>query len=298
MDLLKSMEVFLRVVEHGSFRQAAKACKLSPGMVSTHIAQLEQRLGIQLIDRKVGGLALTEQGAVYHEHCRHILLQIGETETLVTDSQRAPRGHLRIEVSATIARTLIVPVLGDFFARYPNINLEFVHTDHVLDSTYRGYDVMIRIGPLADSNLIARPLRSAEVWTVAAPEYLAKHGEPASPEDLMRHQCISYIDPRSGRVGEWVFERGGERISIQVPGKLTFNEGGPRFEAALCGLGIIQSTTLHIGTLVSEGRLQRVLHDWTASAPQLLVLYSKSRYPSAKVHALVEFLLEMYPADK
>jgi LysR family transcriptional regulator for bpeEF and oprC len=298
MDLFRCMQTFVQVAEAGSFRRAAKALKLSPGMVSTHVAQLEQRLDILLIDRKARGLALTEHGASYLEHCRRILDEVRETEGQLTETTLAPRGHLRVEVAATTSRALLVPILAEFCARYPDISLELIHTEHVRNSAYEGFDVMLRLGPLEDSSLIARPLGSMERWTVAAPDYLVRHGSPVIPEDLRQHRCINYIDPRSGRAGHWTFERDGHQIDLQLRSSLAFNEAGPRFEAAVHGLGIIQTTSIHVAPLVANRQLCRILEDWTAMAPPLLVLYPRRQYPSAKLRAFVDFLLEKYPAGR
>jgi LysR family transcriptional regulator for bpeEF and oprC len=148
------------------------------------------------------------------------------------------------------------------------------------------------------ANLIARPMGRSRRMIVGSPDYLAQHGEPKTPEDIKEHQCINVLDVRTGRVAEWSFDRDGDIMTLDIPGVIAFNHGGPRVEAAMLGMGIVQALSFQVARPLREGRLKRLLPDWEGDGGPLSILYQRNRHLSAKVRAFVDFVLEMYPPGK
>lgn len=298
MDKLRSMEVFLAVIDRGTLSAAAATLGLSPSMVSTHLTNLETELRVRLLNRTTRRLSLTDEGAIYHVHCRQILDEISSVESDLAGKGGTPRGRLRLDIPTTIAQQLIMPLLPEFRRRYPAIHLDFSDSGQILETVENQYDVMIRLGLLRDSGMIARPLGHSALLSVASPDYLARRGTPLTPDDLHGHECINYLIERTGRLLPWSFQHAGQQIQLQVQGGLSISHGNTRIEAALNGLGIIQGMAFHLKSLLASGQLQQVLTDWVSMAPTLEVLYPRGRRESRKVHAFVDFLLEHYPAGQ
>ncbi|WP_082341003.1 LysR family transcriptional regulator [Pseudomonas sp. MIACH] len=298
MDKLRCMEVFLAVVDRGTLSAAAASLGLSPSMVSTHLSNLETDLGVRLLNRTTRSLSLTDEGVTYHVHCQQILDQISGVEAELAGKGGTPRGRLRLDIPSTIAQHLIMPLLPEFRRRYPAIHLDFSDSEQILETVENQYDVMIRLGLLRDSGMIARPLGHSALLTVASPHYLAQRGIPLTPDDLHGHECINYLIERTGRLLPWSFQQGGQPIELQTLGGLSISQGNTRIEAALNGLGIVQGMAFHLKGSLASGHLQQVLPDWVSMAPTLEVLYPRGRRESRKVHAFVDFLIEHYPAGR
>ncbi|MHC8320418.1 LysR family transcriptional regulator [Pseudomonas sp. GB2N2] len=292
------MEVFLAVVDRGTLSAAAASLGLSPSMVSTHLTNLETELGVRLLNRTTRRLSLTDEGAIYHVHCQQILDEISSVESDLAGKGATPRGRLRVDIPSTIAQHLIMPLLPEFRRRYADIHLDFSDSEQILETVENQYDVMIRLGLLQDSGMIARALGHSALLSVASPRYLAQRGIPRTPDDLHGHECINYLIERTGRLLPWSFQHAGQAIEMQIPGGLSISQGNTRIEAALNGLGIVQGMAFHLKSLLASGQLQQVLGDWVSLAPTLEVLYPRGRRESRKVHAFVDFLLEHYPSGQ
>ena len=298
MDRLQSMEVFVQVVDCGSFTRAAASMSMSTAMVSTHVSQMENRLGVRLLNRTTRRMELTHDGEAYYSHCRRILSEIGETESLLASSHAAPKGRLRVDIPMTICDSLIMPVLPAFRARYPDICLEISVSNHAFDITEAGYDVAIRHGEGEGANLIGRPMGSSRRMIAASPGYLARYGEPKTPEDLKQHHLINVLDVHTGRLVGWVFNRDGQLFRHELPGVIAFNHGGPRVEAAIRDMGVVQALSFQLTHPLRKGLLKRLLRDWEGEGGSLSIFYQKNRHLSAKLRAFVDFMLERYPPDK
>jgi LysR family transcriptional regulator for bpeEF and oprC len=298
MNQLECMQMFVQVVEREGFSRAASSMQMSPAKMSTQIQGLEAHLGVQLLSRTTRAVALTEDGTSYYQHCKRVLADIAETEGLFSQSQGAPRGRLRIDASVSLTTRVLLPVLAAFRARYPDIQLELLHTAHLFDSQQEGLDVMLRLGPLDNSALIARPLGSAELITVAAPDYLARRGIPTTPQDLLQHECIAFIDPFTGRRRPWSYCRNGNDIAIAPHSGLAFNQGESRLAAAVMGLGVYQGVNIGLDRLLQDGSLVELLQDWTSPAPPIYVAYARHGYLASRTRAFVDFLVERYPPGR
>jgi LysR family transcriptional regulator for bpeEF and oprC len=298
MNQFECMRMYVKVVEHAGFSKAAIALQMSPAKVSTQISNLEKHLGVQLLSRTTRTCALTDDGESYYAHCKRVLADIDQTEALLGRSRGTPQGRLRVDAPVTFINRLLLPVLGAFRARYPEIDIEMLHTPNVFDVQPDGLDVMLRMGPLRDSGLIARQLGSTVMVTAAAPAYLARCGEPKTPHDLLKHQCINYLDCKTGRVFDWKFERSGEVIELTPAAGLSFNQGESRLAAAVMGLGIYRGIRLNLDRLLAAGALKLILQDWVTPAPPIYIAYEHHRHLSSRVRAFVDFMVGCYPAGK
>ena len=287
--------MFVEVVERASFSRAAIALQMSAAKVSTQISNLERYLGVQLLSRTTRACAMTEEGEAYYAHCKHVLAEIAETEALFNHTRKAPQGRLRVDASVTFINRLLLPVLGEFRERFPAIELELIHTEHVFDVKQEGLDVMFRMGPLHDSGVIARQLGVTNMVTAASPSYLKRCGEPQTPHDLMHHQCINYLDSHTGRSLPWEFEDEGGRIIIRPSGGLAFNQGESRLAAAVQGLGIYRGLELNLEHLLQQGALKLILNNWVTPSPPIYVAYARHKHLSSKVRAFVDYIAECYP---
>jgi LysR family transcriptional regulator for bpeEF and oprC len=238
---------------------------------------------------------LTAEGEAYYARCKQILGDVAAAEAALGGTRDMPQGRLRIDASITLINRVLLPVIGRFRERHPAIELELLHTEHVYDIKQQGMDVMLRLGPLDDSSLIARPLARVKLVTAAAPSYLARRGVPRAPDELPNHDCLNFLDPVTGRIAEWEFVRGDERFIFTPERKLSFNQGESRLAAAVMGLGIYRGMRIGLENLLASGALHLLLEDWTTPAPLLYVAHASHRNLPARIRAFVDFLLECYP---
>lgn len=300
MNQLQNMGVFVEVVERGGFLRAAHALRMAGSSVSTRVSQLEKHLGSSLINRTTRSFALTDDGRRYYAFCKRILGEISDVESAMGQPVEGLVGRLRVDLIDAFASRLLLPVLAEFTQRHPQISLDFVHSGHQFDAEQFGADIMIRtlLGPMEDSRLIAKPMGSTRSVCVASPDYLQRHGTPRTPQDLLQHRCIGFIDPWSGRHWEWFFEHKGERFTLDVPHSLAFSHGHVRTEAALKGFGIVNELECNVRDAVRSGDLKLILQDWSWETLPPYILYPQALRHSPRVMALVKFLLEKYPPGR
>ncbi|MCH8683754.1 LysR family transcriptional regulator [Pedomonas mirosovicensis] len=291
MDRLTAMEMFVRVVMAKSFSGAARQLGVSKSVVSKAVAELEDRLGAQLLNRTTRQMSLTEMGQSYYDRCITILEQVEETEHMVSSSARCPRGVLRVSAPVTFSVLNLGWPLSEFMAQYPDVSLELALNDRVVDIVEEGFDLAIRISRrLKDSNLIAVKLGSARTITCASPSYLQQFGEPQHPRDLLQHHCLRYSN--LGPAQEWSFRdpETGEPIQIAVSGRITANNGEVLRAAAVKGEGIIAGPSFLAAEDICQGRLVPILTKYAAPPFGIYAVYPPNRHVSAKVRRLVDFL--------
>lgn len=293
MDTLTGMDLFVRAVDTGSFSETARAMNLTPSAVSKQIARLEDRLGARLFNRTTRRLAPTEEGRAYYERCRQILADIEEAEAAVSQLNATPRGVLRVNMPLVFGRRHVVPAFGEFLRLYPDVHLDVTMTDQFVDPIAEGVDMLIRVGELKDSSLIARKLAGARRVVAAAPSYWEAHGRPAQPSDLAGHNCLTYTYLASGNDWRMTGPDGQEHV-VAVSGNLAANNGEALLEAALDGLGIVLLPTWMCGPELQAGQLEEVLSDYTLSEPSVHAIYPPGRHLSAKVRAFVDFLVDRF----
>jgi LysR family transcriptional regulator for bpeEF and oprC len=294
MNKLQAMEVFVQVVDAGNFSRAAGNMRLPKATVSTLVQGLERALSVRLLHRTTRQLTVTPDGAAYYERCIRILSDVRDAEESLSRNRLNPSGRLRVDTSTGLASKVLVPALHSFFERYPDIQLELGSSDRTMDLIEEGIDCAIRGGQLADSSLIARRIGAINFVTCAAPSYLEKHGMPLHPDDLARHRCVNYFSSQSGKIYDWNFVRGTERIEVPLPGVIALNDGNAYVEAGLAGLGIVQMTDYLLEEHVKDGTMVPVLPDWGTDPLPVHVVYPQNRHLSAKMRVFVEWVAELF----
>jgi LysR family transcriptional regulator for bpeEF and oprC len=296
MDRLQSMEVFRWVVDLGSFSRAADRLDMSRAAVTAHVAALESRLGVRLLNRTTRKLALTDDGAAYLDHVRRVLADVEETEGVLTAGRHLPRGVLRVDLPVSIGRQFVVPALPRFAAQYPELKVVAILEDRRADLIEAGIDAALRIGPLEDSSLVARRVYEADFVACASPDYLAVHGTPQTPADLARHNCLGLYAVSRGQVLDWVFEKDGERVTFTPGGNLSISNGEALLDAAVAGAGIVMMFDMTASRWLASGALRPLLQDWQRrDRYPISVVYPQNRHLSAKVRAFSDFVAGLFP---
>jgi len=296
MNKLLAMEVFVQVVDAGGFTRAAEHMQLPKASVSTMVQALEKSLSVKLLHRTTRNVSVTSDGAAYYERCLQILSDVREAEDSLSRNRASPRGRLRVDCSTAIAADIIMPALPDFFARYPDIALELGCGDRPVDLVEEAVDCAIRGGILPDSNLVARRIGVLQFVTCATPAYLAAHGTPRHPHDLVRHRCINFFSSKTGKIFDWDFAKDGETIVTVNPSNLAVNDSVAYMRAGTSGLGIIQAPGYAVDHLVADGRMVALLPDWTTVPLPVNVVYPQNRHLSAKVRVFVEWTADLFAA--
>ena len=293
MDMFASIEAFVRVAETQSFSQGAQRLGKSKSLISRQITQLETELGVRLFQRTTRSLTLTEAGRGFFERSQRILSDVEEATLSVSRLQLTPRGCLRINAPMSFGFLHLAPALPDFLAAYPEIEVDMVMNDRMVDLIDEGFDVAVRIGKLTDSSLIAKRLTPIRLVTCASPAYLARAGVPRSPDDLAYHQCL--INSNVHATNEWRFVRPDGSPWLQnVHGPLRINNGDALKAAAITGLGLTMLPSFIVGDALKDGRLVPVLDRFVPQDVALNAVYPHSRLLSPKVRAFVDFLAERF----
>ena len=291
MDALSDIAVFVQVVESGSFTAAADRLGVSKSVVSKYVSRLEERLGARLLNRTTRRLSLTEVGSVFYERSREGLATIEDAELEVSRLQSRPSGTLKLNTPMSFGVMHVAPALPEFLRAYPDVSVDVSLDDRKVDVIEEGFDLSVRISELPDSSLVARRLATCRHAVVAAPEYLETHGAPGHPEDLVRHNVISYRYQDSVR--SWLF-RGpdGGSITVPVSGRLQMNNSLALREAMLAGVGIARTPTFLAGEDIRAGRLVPLLTEYDALEVSIFLVYPQRRHLSPKVRAFMEFMAE------
>jgi LysR family transcriptional regulator for bpeEF and oprC len=287
------MEVFVQVVDAGSFTRAADALQLPKATVSTLVQSLEASLSTKLLHRTTRQVTVTTDGAAYYERCVRILSDVRDAEESLSRTRLSPSGRLRVDMPTGLASEVIIPALPAFFERYPDIMMELGSTDRPVDLVEEGVDCAIRGGELFDTSLIARRVGVINFVTAASPAYLDRYGVPQHPRDLERHRCVNYFSAKTGKIADWDFRRGDERIEIPMRGVIALNDSNAYVHAGLAGLGVIQMTDYLMMQHVAAGRMVQLLPDWTSDPVPVHIVYPQNRHMSAKVRVFVEWVSDL-----
>ena len=284
--------IFVKVVEHGSFISAARVLRLPKTTVSRKVQDLEARLGAQLLHRTTRKLGLTEAGNIYFEMCQRIARELDEAEHAVGQLQDGPRGWLRFTAPYSIGITWIAPLLGEFHARHPEVKVEMMLSNDSLDLIGEEIDVALRVGPLPDSNLVARRLAVFRTQVYASPHYIERHGEPQHPDDLAHHRALAFMKFRRNGSYYWPLGDDGTTRDFRVEPILAANDPSALTGALLCGEGLMLASDLTVRAYVEKGYVQRVLAGWTGPELDCSAVFPQGRMQSPKVRAFVDFLVE------
>lgn len=279
--------IFTRVVECHSFTSAALTLNMQKSTVSRRLAQLEERLGVRLLNRTTRKLRLTEVGQAYYERCRQIMQEFAEAEQAIMQLQREPTGLLRITSPIEFGQLFLGEVVGDFMREYPAIQVEVELTTRIVDPVEEGVDIAIHRGRPQDSSLVARPMMDSPRQLFASPAYLAEYGVPQSPQDLLHHRCIHTLMD-DGR--KWQFLE--PAINVAITPVLMVNNITFAREAALASAGIINVPAFIAEPLVEQGLLCRVLEHCVLPSTELYALYPSRRFQAMKVKAFIDYMIE------
>ncbi|MCG6574836.1 LysR family transcriptional regulator [Pseudomonas sp. AF32] len=289
MNPFEEMRIFAQVMESGSFTAAADKLGLSKQFVSRKLMELEQRLGVRLLNRSTRRLDVTPLGQRYYEAALRLLSEIEQVEQGISGQTSEPRGTLRLSAPLSFAVAHLGSLLPLFLQRYRDVSVEVDLSDRSVDLLGEGYDLALRIGVLEDSTLIARRIATIERIFCASPAYLAQRGHPTRPEDLGGHECLPY---GHGRQVQWRFAGGGKPLVLEVGGRMRANNGELLRDAAIAGMGITYLPTFILGDGLKEGRLVQVLKGFETAPLTLSAVYPQHRQSSRPVQALIEFLRE------
>ncbi|WP_193165551.1 LysR family transcriptional regulator [Microbulbifer hainanensis] len=287
------LKAFAAVVERASFARAADHLGLSASALSQTIRRLEQRLGVRLLNRNTRSVAPTSTGEQLYERIAPMMRAMDAAVADAVSSSGRVAGRLRINTPRFAAVRFIAPRLGRFHLQYPDIELELVIDEGLSDIVAGHFDAGIRIGERLEKDVIARPLMpDFEMLAVASPDYLSRHGVPNEPADLLDHQCINFRYPGSGEMYRWAFAKGGKNVEMGVTGPLISNDQEVILEGALQGLGIAYTFDNRIYQWIKEGRLIRLLKDWSPTLPGLFLYYPRARHPQSILKAFIDCMLD------
>lgn len=289
MDRLDSMRMFLRVAELGSFSAVAQQMDLARSVVTRQIAALEAHLGVKLIARSTRRLSLTSAGAAYLEKCRVILNLVEEAETGLADDRQALRGQIRISAPLSFGLKNLAPLLLDFAAAHPGIILDMDYSDRRANLIDEGIDLAIRITDKLNPSDVARRLGTIRLSVIASPDYLARHGQPRHPSELLHHECLGYtLVP----LASWQFIVDGQVKGFPIRSRIQANNGEVLLEAATRGFGIACHPTFITADAVAAGRVREILTDYPIPEVGLYAVLPGNRHVPLRVRALTDYLAE------
>ncbi|GLH76614.1 LysR family transcriptional regulator [Bradyrhizobium sp. SSBR45G] len=280
------MATFVRVVETGSFSAAARHLHVGQPAVSKTIAQLEDRLQVSLLIRSTHGLTPTEAGQRFYERAKAAIQEADEAELTARGAGAGLSGCLRVSAATTFARLHIVPLLPRFLDRHPELDIDVILDDRVIDLVAEGIDVSLRMGALADSSAVARKLATGRRSVLATPFYLARAGEPRSPADLAEHEAVIY----SQLPNVWSFTRDGAEVSVPVHGRIKVSAAEGLRAAVLADMGLTIASDWMFSPELASGAVRRVLNDWSLPPLDLWAVFPAGRLASAKAREFARFV--------
>ena len=294
MNPLDRMQIFARVAELASFTQAAQVLGIPKASASLAVQQLEAQLGTRLLHRTTRRVQLTQDGQAYLERCKVLLADVDELQTMFHQPEgSALRGRVRIDMSTGVARQLVLPRLPEFLQRHPLLEVELSSTDRRVDVVREGFDCVIRVGPVAEPGLVARPLGHVRVATCASPAYLARMGTPHSLEDLARHELVHYVSTLGTRSQGFETLEGGEPRHHPMAGRVTVNSAEAYLGACAAGLGLIQAPLLGVQELIDRGLLVEVMPSHPAPPMAVTLLYAHRRHLPQRVRVVMDWLAQV-----
>ncbi|WP_386066266.1 LysR family transcriptional regulator [Tahibacter sp. UC22_41] len=292
MDKLQAMQLFVRVVDSGSYTAAADQMEISRALASKLVQALEDQLGVRLLHRTTRKLSLTEAGERYYQRVSEILGSLNEAEALASELQADPRGRLRVSAPMSFAIHHLGAAVAEFQQRHPRIELELTLNDRQVDLVEEGFDMAVRIAKLADSSLVARRIAPCRMLLVASPDYLRRAGEPQHPQDLVAHNYLSYT--LAARRDEIVLVNGAERETVNLNGSLRVNNGDVIASAAAAGLGFCVSPSFLVWQRLQRGELVELLPHWEIPEIAVHAVYPAGRTLPAKTRSFIDYLVERF----
>lgn len=286
---LEDMRFLVEVIESGGLSRAATRLGISKSILSRRISRMEDELGARLLSRTTRGISPTEAGLEFKARCERMLAEYEEAREALARHGGEVSGRLRLSAPLSFGQRHVAPVLAELAASHPKLELDVSFTDRIVDLIGERYDAAIRIGNLQDSSLVTRRIAPVRALVVASPDYVARHGRPASPADLTRHECLIYTGSASG---EWTFRSGKRLVSARPAGRLRSDSGDTLVDWAVAGLGIAMVPTFLLGESLEKGALVPLLLDYPAPEFGVHVLRPPGPYVPGKVRVLIDALVQ------
>ncbi|MBR9871713.1 MAG: LysR family transcriptional regulator [Gammaproteobacteria bacterium] len=288
MDRIDAMRTFVTVVNEGTFIRAADRLEMSPQLVSKYVSRLEQHLGVRLLNRTTRRIHLTEAGTNYHQRAQQVLADIDDMENQVGDLQTQAQGLLRISAPVSFAIRHMAPLLSEFQKAHPGVGIDLQLNDRKVEVVEEGFDIVLRIGHLKSSSLIAKRIAPIRLVMCASPAYLKQYGTPQRPEDLRGHRYLrySYMEPDASQPAyHWLQSKSQDGISDMIS-----NNGDVLIKAAIAGAGIALQPTFISGSAIKEGKLQVILSEYEPEPMALYALYAHRQLLASKVRSFIDFI--------
>ncbi|QUM86739.1 LysR family transcriptional regulator [Moritella sp. 28] len=301
MDKFSDMTMFVSIVKHHGLAAAGRELGLSPATMTARLQTLEERYGVKLLNRSTRHVSLTDSGELYHKACIEILENVSEAENLILNGVKEVKGSLKISAPKDIGKQYILPILSEFCKQYPDVVPYLYLNDDVSNIAESGIDIVIRYGELADSSLISRRLSSSQRVLCASPEYLAKHGTPLTPQDLVNHDCLAMIRSHE-ELKTWHFQDQDKKNAITVIPKRFSDDGEVIRYWALEGAGIALKSILDVQDDIHHLRLVTVLNGYmtnfnastSVSSADLNVVYISKKYQPKRIRLFLDFLFDRF----
>ena len=282
------MLAFVKVADSGSFTLAANQLGVSVSAVAKAVARLEEGLGTQLLVRTTRKIALNDEGRDFYSRCSQILNDIEDAEESLKKAGDSPKGQLRLSLPGLFGRLTFLPRVAEFNRRYPDLVLHISVDDRQVDLIDRGLDLAVQVGQINNPRYVTRLLNRGKRVTAASPDYLNTYGAPLTPEDLTSHRCIA-----SALFPVWPYLGGDKRIEVVVQGPLVLTGGDAVREAALLGLGVVQSNWWTVGQDLAQGRLVELLKPYAVEGQPISVVYPPTRHVPTKLRVMIDYLVEI-----
>lgn len=293
MNRLETMQIFVRVAELASFTQAADSMGLPKASISTAVKQLESLLGTRLLHRTTRKVQLTQDGQTFYERSKDLLADMDELQSMFQQGEADISGRLRVDMPSGVARNTVIPQLPAFLAAHPRLEFEFSSTDRRVDIVREGFDCVLRVGMLADSTLIARPLGRFHMVNCASPAYLKRYGTPRNLDDLAHHKLIQYVSSLGAKPMGWEYFDGERYANLDMTGVITVNNADAYQATCLAGLGLIQVPQTGVQRLIDEGQLVEVLPQYQAEPMPVSLLYANRRHLPKRVQVFMTWMAEI-----
>lgn len=298
MDRIAAMNVFVRVVEAGTFTKAADTLDLPNATVTRLIQQLEEDLKVRLLHRTTRSLTVTPEGAIYYERVVRLLAELADIESSARQSRAKPSGKIRVDTAAAIGTLVVVPALADFYSSYPDVDVELDIGNKHTDLVAEGIDCAIRAGEVEEQFMVARRIGGFGFTVCATPEFLRIHGTPHSPDEIRDRSTVGMISARDGRALPFYFSSEAKESRLALNHKLIVNDTNAYLAAGLASLGIIQAPTYCVREAIESGKLVPLLEDWQQDIIPVHVIYAPNRYLSAKVRVFIDWIVALFERNQ
>lgn len=292
-DMLELMNVFVHVVELGSFTKAAEALQLHRPAVSKSLQQLEKTLGIKLLHRTTRSMSVTAEGGDIYQRAKFLLADVNEMINSFSPNP-SPQGRLRVDISLALAHIILIPYLDEFQALYPEIELVLTASDRKTNLVAEGIDCVIRMGELDDSSLVSRRIGYLRMATCATPGYFEKYGIPATPDELTQHKGINFFSRHSREVMEWKYMQEGAVICHNPQSSVLVNNSDVLLSCGLQGLGLLHAPYLVLAPYIRNGKLREVLTDYARITKPVSLIYPDRRYLLPKVRVFMDWFYDVF----